>query len=159
MNRKALIIVISIILFSLLYSENKIIDSNLEFNFKTRLLFNIYGPNYQGYGSHIGKKCKLKKNDKLIIEISGKTDKALPKLYFSIVDRNPLVSYWCDITPKNQLYIENIKENQEFTHIFETEVIATPYSMATTCFVFMHDNMNIKTVKLSSCKIKIRFKG
>lgn len=158
MNKKALIIVISIILFLSLYGENKTIDSNLEFNFKTKLLFNIYGPNYQGYGPYIGRKIKLKKNDKLIIEISGITNKDLPKLYFSIVDRNPSVSYWKDIIPKNQLYIENIKENQEFIYIFETEVIATPYSMATTCFVFMHENMNIKTIKLSSCKIKIRFK-
>lgn len=156
--KKIIIIIVITFIFSSIYCDDNRINSNLEFNFKTKLLYNLYGPNYQGYGPYIGKSCKLEKNDKLIIEVSGISDKDIPKLYFSIVDRNPSLSYWCNIIPKNKFYIENLKANKVFSQVFETEVIDTPYSMKTTCFVFMHESMNIKTVKLSSCRVAIKIK-
>jgi len=100
-----------------------------EFSFKTKLIFNVFGPNYQGYGPVIGKRLPMKKGDRVIIVVSGVSDKDLGRLYFSVVDRNSTVEYWRNITPKNQLYIEGIKANQVFTSVFEIELTETPFSM------------------------------
>ena len=93
-----------------------------------------------------------------MIEVSGISNKDISKLYFSIVDRNSAVSYWCTLTPKNQIFIEAIKANQPFNQVFEVELINSPFSMITTCFIFMHEDMDVKTVKLTSCNIKLSFK-
>lgn len=158
MGKRAYIALFMFFLLLPAFGSKKDTEANLEFTFKTKLLFNIYGPNYQGYGPTIGKRFSLAKGNKIIAEVSGISDKNISKLYFSIVDRNSASSYWRTLTPSDQLFIEDIKANEPFNCVFEIEVIDNPLSMFTTCFVFMHKDKAVKTVKLTSCNVKVKFK-
>ena len=133
-------------------------DSNIwqaDYSFKTGLVYNTYGPNYQGYGPSLGKTCPIKRGDTILVEVSGVSDKDIPRMNFSIVDRSPKASFWENLTPKNALTIENVKAGVPFTCSFETTIKHTPYSKQSAKFVFMHDYMKIKKVKLTNCKIKL----
>jgi hypothetical protein len=135
------------------YAE-ELIPWEADYSFKTTLVYNTYGPNYQGYGPSLGKNCPLKKDDTVLIEVSGISDKDVPRVFFSIIDRSPKASFWENITPKNTLIIENIKAGVPFSYKFESTIKHTPYSKQSAKFVFMHDYMKIKKIKLTNCKIK-----
>lgn len=151
--KRILILILLILSIEYLYAND---TKDGDFSFKTTLSYNSYGPNYQGYGPALGKKFIIKKGNKIRVEISGIANKDIPIMYFSIVDRSQNVEFWKDITPKKQLVIKDIVAGEPFKCSFTTNALATPTSYSSARFVFMHEYMQLKKVKLSNCEINIQ---
>lgn len=143
----------SIFLTSGKYSVD--VDYTPDFIFNSTINYNVYGLNYQGYGPYLGKKVKIQKGDKITIEIAGVSTKNIQKLYFSLVDRSVSSSYWKYITPKYDLCMENIVKDIPFKYTFSTTIVENPSSTYNTQVAFMHEDANVKALKLKSCKMKI----